>query len=636
MLSQAINDLTWHFLGYLKLQKFAVSHKTIYSGATSDQVSVAIGEFNDQDPVISQQTDTAEVNSLHTPQLSELKPPKGTSSTELTTKELISVQEGPQNQIIQFTPQVDDISATSTPDANFIDPDFRIEAMYRSIDDPDIVISQHQANVLTDDDILVQDHIVWSPDSDAPTPQVMLETLLEKASSDTTNEYIGNTDFSNQADLQDYSDLVVSRLESGETQIVNITSGENIGHWRKPDSQIPDLDKTNVIELGNNEATNAAAIVDSSEAYCSLAVMGNYYSSNVILQANYFAGNNNVRTSNKAPQSPLTIENKAQIKSEGEVRIPAKISVHNPDYTFHVDVVKGDFFDVNCINQVNYLSDNDRICYEVQSSGYYINLGDNTQVNAAQIIDMVHTYDMVFIAGNYYDLNQINQKNYLLDRDYVANESQAVNSGSNSMYNDATITEIGGNDQFRPVNSSINNLANDLFNLKKSIDFDVHDYNGGLPQIGTTSLRVLVVSGDYYQVNSINQVNIISDADQGRIVTAKQMAGTYKRHFANDDPNAKANYYSTSNNSATNKAVIVDYDSQSEFQYLGGSYSEEEVIIQLNDVDCTPQNQQVSGKTQLATEVVAFTNDDVATNNDYSSGIQQAAPYSDFISDNLA
>lgn len=512
---------------------------------------------------------------------------------------------------------------------------FTIHLTYHDYLSKDQITVTTQKNVLFDDDHLLMDHIEWDPSSPTIDADETIAKMVDLAQS-YTPEFLQEALSANgpHETAEKIATIQSDRASEGESGFTN-TVGENLGEAEEPadepsveedEASTPSLAQRiaeeyapkQTIDLGNNEAVNAAAIADYSEALSSIVVMGDYYETNAIVQTNVFAFNENGGAGNSASSGSSdaqnTVINKGKVAEKGDYLIEAPTNFYFPEYWFNVDHVHGDVVDMNILQQVNYISDNDRITYEAGGSGYYISLGDNTQVNAAQLVRSFSEYDIVIVDGNYYDLNYISQTNVVLDIDEVgvAGNGMKAHMGGNHLENDAKIKNVGGGDLFKDMTEDVADLANSILGQSGELTYFADNIGWGLPYMGTSHLNVLVVSGDYYQINAIEQINIISDADAGLILFDDEpLDGVTQSVFGDDfELEEKEPELKTSDNTAKNTARIIDYDSQSEFQYLGGDYYEDEILVQINIM--VPEEDIIrEGDTEtLATEIVAFTGDD--------------------------
>ena len=177
-------------------------------------------------------------------------------------------------------------------------------------------------------------------------------------------------------------------------------------------------------------------------------------------------------------------------------------------------MVDGDYYSVHAVAQVN-LSLRQRCGNAGQQQSHY-NLvgGHNEQGNLALIFDGSIEYDLIIIKGSYHGLNVIFQNNILLNNDKIkmsadgADPSQSASSGDNSLLNEAAIANYGG-DTFDDLPGNLALIESLLAAGMTSLDPELA---GALIGHGGP-LKVLYITGDYYDINAIWQTNITSDVD---------------------------------------------------------------------------------------------------------------------------
>ncbi|MTI17990.1 hypothetical protein E1162_12155 [Rhodobacteraceae bacterium RKSG542] len=601
MLSQVINEITWHYLGYLKLYDDQFGDLVEYkSGAevlaglpNADVAFEAQVEINDDDlPSFNQQSVTvASVSSnvaaaapllfgnSYDPAFSDVVPSASEALHGFTDGE-VNIPEFP------FPPEYT----------------YTITAYYRSIDAPSGHIFTSQRNEVTDNDELTMEHVHWQGGPELEQRDALSEEF-NMVSSHLEIEFLNGLGNGGADEaLTDFAQGQVTRAESGLNDGLNISIGQNLIAERDA-APTGDLEPGKVVSLGDNETVNVAAIVNASEASSSFIVVGNYYSTDAIIQSNFYLNESaeNFADQPLSNESNDTVKNVGEVSSSGDYLISSQYVPGRGDYTLLVDTVQGDFYDVSILKQTNLLIDDDIIRYETNESDYFIAIGNNTQVNAGQIIHAFSEYDLIVVSGNYFDVNSIYQKNVVLDYDFVVASNSIVTGGDgNEISNQAKISNIGGGPLFKEMDSGIQSFTTNILNSETSFEYTTKKIGNGMPNLSDNSLNVLMIQGDYYQVNSIFQENYLSDMDAGRVVSA---AGGHE-----DASSGELELIQTSKNVAKNEAIIVDYDSQSEFQYLGGEYSEEDILIQANIVvtNFDDLNSAQGSIDDLVSEVIAF------------------------------
>ncbi len=358
-----------------------------------------------------------------------------------------------------------------------------------------------------------------------------------------------------------------------------------------------------VAELGSNTAQNAAIIADVNEAPATLIVMGDYYDTNVIRQANILQDRDAIVQAGSSPteiQSGGNSTNNSATLTEHEFK--QQVASHYAgDLQVNVDYVDGDYFDIKALTQRNYIDDGD-VSVQTRYDAYsQVATGENKQINLATYQDWGNKhYDIIVVAGDYHSANIISQVNILLDDDLVGVGSNQTNpstdataigagsdhstfTGQNSLSNEAIINKYGET-TFLGVTGDLNELVNAL-NEQKTLDLNAwSNFHGA----ASGNLNVLFVSGNYFDLNIISQVNVIADADLA--VQAGDGLGLQ--------------WLSVGGNTASNSAEIIDAGGL-QAQYLGGSLYEDSVLVQADLVSEATHVTQAD-PSALVSELVAF------------------------------
>ncbi|SFT57753.1 hypothetical protein SAMN05444141_10275 [Pseudovibrio denitrificans] len=644
MLSQAINELSWHFIGYMKIFDSIATAEQSFDEAWFAQDAIVITPVE----VVYSRGDTAELPYEKFYNLPSLLPEIGAASQARLPYSVETLVNASDFTLPSEGVFFEDGGETDLPQngdvGQSLDYTYTITFTYRDIYAPDIEINLAQENALTDDDLLLSKS-EFGDDIPESNADEVLEQLLDAANEielDTLDQIFEEEDAQSAADA--IGEALVQRAEN-DAPNPSFTSGDNIGELPEEEqdsdeSSDDDENDSSYVTTGDNEAVNVASIVDLSELKCSTVVMGDYYATNSIIQSNLYYGPTEQLTDvvNGQGLSDTVVYNDANVSSEGEYLISSHVTYDNPDYSFTVDVVSGNFYDLNIVSQKNYLSDDDCVSYQLNNNGYYVQTGDNTQVNAAQLIDSIQNYDVIVVLGNYYDVNYISQKNILLDTDYVDTTGTSINGTGrhNVLTNEGTIKNIGGGSLMKPMTSEVHGLVDAMDGRAGEYEYTASSATGGLPILPSTDLKVLYITGDYYQINAIEQINVLSDADYVKIHKETEDSGVLTQTINGEVVEADEDgYLDTSSNKTSNKATIIDYDSQSGFQYLDGEYSEEDIVIKVNIVVSEEEDLEtaLNGNTDLVSEVVAFTGNDVGSEAGSSPAFVPYAGESDMVSD---
>ncbi|WP_230532349.1 hypothetical protein [Microvirga roseola] len=394
--------------------------------------------------------------------------------------------------------------------------------------------------------------------------------------------------------------LAPGRYVNGELQADN-SSDDETGQQRPsvPERTEGDTDPGQVAELGANKAQNAAIIGDLNEAPATLIVLGDYYETNSIYQANILQDKDKIFDGGAFPIDLASGENRTDnIANLAIEEIVAQTYANRGigDLNVNVDFVDGDFFDVKALSQRNYIDDGD-VTIQTQYDSYSkVLTGGNGQYNAAKFVDWGKDYDVIIVLGDYHSANIISQVNLLLDNDVVgygsggggyygaaAGDGQAAYTGQNALQNEASITKHGAT-TFAGITGELQSLIDAIGNQ------DSLNANAWSSFYGAASgnLDVLFVTGNYYDFNVISQVNMIADADLG-----VQMNG-----------GSGTQWLSTGGNTLINMAEIINAGGLHK-QYLGGSLYEDSTLVQANLVSEESALTQ-SNPLALVSELVAF------------------------------
>ncbi|KAB7785423.1 hypothetical protein [Methylorubrum populi] len=355
---------------------------------------------------------------------------------------------------------------------------------------------------------------------------------------------------------------------------------------------------------GGNVTVNTATILDDHGHATALAVKGNAYTTDAILQVNVLMSRAEVSVAGESLMRSIVTDG-------NEAHNTARIADHDTSglvkhLTFgslaQIDRIDGDFYGVNVLRQVNLLSDND-ITVQGNFGAYYaVHAGENLESNSFRLSEIGARYDLIVVDGNYHSTNLIHQTNVLLNDDviwaYTArgdNVSQSISTGDNVLENKAAIDRYGS-EGFRPLNATLGNALDGL-------------QDGVLPpELAATfpshgkALNILHVTGDFYDINVIQQTNLVSDVDG--IVQHAASAGPSVT--PSGEPTASTQTAESGGNHLVNLAGIANVGTTSDLQFVGGHHYDTAILLQANFV--TQSTQVTVGDTHnLVPEIVAFT-----------------------------
>ncbi|MGA4551922.1 hypothetical protein [Methylorubrum aminovorans] len=355
---------------------------------------------------------------------------------------------------------------------------------------------------------------------------------------------------------------------------------------------------------GGNLSLNTATILDDHGHATALAVKGNAYTTDAILQVNVLMSRAEVSVAGEMLMRSI-------VTNGNEAHNTARIADHDTSglvkhLTFgslaQVDLIDGDFYGVNVLRQVNVLSDNDVTVQGNIGAYYAVRAGENLESNSFRLSEIGARYDLIVVDGNYHSTNLIHQTNVLLNDDAVLaytarqdNGSQSISTGDNILVNKAAIDRYGS-DGFHPLSATLGDALDEIQD-----GILPPEMAATFPSHGQT-LNILHVTGDFYDINVIQQTNLVSDVDG--IVQHAASAGSAPTGAA--EPTASTQTVESGGNHLVNLAGIANVGTASDLQFVGGHHYDTAILLQANFV--TQSTQITVGDTHnLVPEIVAFT-----------------------------
>jgi hypothetical protein len=371
---------------------------------------------------------------------------------------------------------------------------------------------------------------------------------------------------------------------------------------RAPERESGDTAPDQVAELGGNKALNAAQLADLNEATSTLVVKGDFFSTNAIYQANLLQDDDTLVPSDAAAAASTgggSAHNVASFAIEDIVKHLSG-SRYGGDLSVDVHTVQGDVMDMKILNQRNFIEDGD-VSVQTRFDSYsHVITGEGEQANVVQFQDWGYQYDIIIVLGDYHSANIISQINIVYDSDLIAalsgpgaSGAGQVHSGHNVLQNDASITNFGTTESGR-LDAKLNSLLDKLSGGAETGHDDWSSFHGA----ASGQLNVLLITGNYYDINVVSQINVISDADR-----ALQVSG-----------GAGSGWLSTGSNIAHNQAEIINAGGIHD-QLVGGGLYEDSILIQANLVSESTHNATVDPGA-LVSEFVAFTDAGSAMDHD--------------------
>jgi hypothetical protein len=360
------------------------------------------------------------------------------------------------------------------------------------------------------------------------------------------------------------------------------------------------------VQAGANLMVNEVVLQSLDTVSAHFAVAGNYCRIDVVIQTNAYSDTDTFQNGFSAQQSqcqPSTnamnianfVQQVDQVQSAGA---SGNASVF--PQSWQITIVSGDLIQMDWISQYSFISDNDM--HVLSATGAYTTIvtGGNMAINSASFADLCSTYDLVLIGGQYYDGNFIFQTNILFDNDTFTsggaaeNYDGALSTSDNLLWNAASIQN---GDTINWVTGLPDHYLQAMSGLANGDSKMPDGFHNDQNFQGFEGLRVLFISGNVYDLNYIEQVNILGDAD-------------YVAHYEDAILTASSDTVwdiSTGSNALINVAVIVDNDTHGEgTSYVGGGVYSDAILIQA-DIIVSQTAVPATGQCQpLANEAVAF------------------------------
>jgi hypothetical protein len=421
------------------------------------------------------------------------------------------------------------------------------------------------------------------------------------------------------------ADSVEEATASGETlegQWVNGESAETVPElvdhlpkaWQDPETDTPttsdpiiidasEAQTTMDLQTGGNLSLNQATIINAGLVGTTMAVEGNVYELDVIMQVNAvqdidtidegFAVLPGADMETTATNVAQFIKNTTDIASER-----ADLNPETMPSGWQVTIVEDDliFFEWAC--QYNLTWDNDCLVATATGTTTFVSTGANAGFNAVSFSDLGAMYDLIMVGGNLYDANYICQTNIVYDNDTLSmfgssfDQAGSTTTGGNVLWNQALIQNMGAADWNHDLPAHYQQAMDTLDAGNAAMPGGFATDSGFA---GYGDLNVLYVKGNIFDINYVEQVNIISDADHVALYGA-ELAQSAEWTIA------------TGTNTAVNVAAILDHDSNGSVSYVGGEVYSQALLIQADFVETGAG--ELTGEAPLANEVIAFLTDD--------------------------
>jgi hypothetical protein len=393
------------------------------------------------------------------------------------------------------------------------------------------------------------------------------------------------------------------------------TDALNKAHAGPPAAPTGDhhADSIQTVSVGSNIQANDAVLTNLEGLSTSLAVQGNYYQTEAIVQTNVFCGYDHFFGGHGSTSiAGNTVQNIADVQNNVPALTSGGSGATPSGLHWSVDVANGNFLDVHSLIQTNYLSNNN-VIYQTSSLGdSQIIAGGNTQVNSAVFQNLTAHYQLIIVEGSYHQDDLIYQTNVLLDNNQInfngdGLASQSATGGGNNAVNDASIVDTGNHNYLQ--------ISSDAMAVLKALESQSGTVDPGsvlnaFPNL-FGNINVLVVTGNFYDVNYISQTNVMSNSN---VVALNGSASA---------PHGALQSVNTGHDVAVNAASILDGGSATS-PYLQGHYYSDMILIQTNIIGHDPKI-TAQDPSQLVPELVAFTSAADATHHGQDASVVASA-----------
>lgn len=446
------------------------------------------------------------------------------------------------------------------------------------------------------------------------TPTDEDATVFVAFDEDAVGVIIGGERAEEMPDPADYSDAFVKEEEDDEVEgeeeevVIPPFPGEEAEAPRDAPDDSPPVHE---VVAGENLMLNQTNIVMNWLDAKVFVVMGDVVVANSVSQINAW---NDVDTVNGAAKgggaSTTQSVNASAMTWEANPFVPEE-GATGPAFVA-VTTITGNVINYNHVQQYNFATDHDVVSVSFSASETFIQTGDNTMYNIADILEWGYAYDLIVIGGNMIDVALVSQINVLLDADNVTvagDFSGLGETSGNLLFNYAEINQVGI-DTPMEITAAYGEAAKAVMDGGKP-DGAILDDPAFL---GTPVLKVLYISGDYLDLQVVDQVNVLGDVDQVALAaqTAQSLEGANVELF-------------TGGNELINIAAITDLGMDSTIYTAGGAYSD----AMLYQAELISNDDPIAqGMEALASEAVLFLADGMLgpTQDDTTQGIAQPLP----------
>ncbi|SHL87480.1 hypothetical protein SAMN05443432_103227 [Roseovarius litoreus] len=320
------------------------------------------------------------------------------------------------------------------------------------------------------------------------------------------------------------------------------------------------------VQSSGNIMNNTALMAQSGMEIGLMAVMGDAHITTQLMQINGLS-----TSADQLGQSENLLR-------QVDLQLPRLISPEPAkDVCLSLSVVDGDFYDIVQITQTQMIDDRDVIAWSFSSDHVRVASGDNLAANEVRYIATDFDAEVLIVEGNYIAQREIVQINLADDRDMTnvlardAGAEQAAPPPSvTNMVNEAVLALPGSAETMAALPEELAIRLMDLIAKEPASENDLSNWDAD----GDGMLEVVLVRGDFYDVKSVRQTNILADSD---LFFAKP------NETASSDPQAMPFEPAPSaENSLSNRAVLIDATAGARSSFVAGNLYEDTLLLDAN------------------------------------------------------
>ncbi|MEM5469383.1 hypothetical protein [Celeribacter marinus] len=336
------------------------------------------------------------------------------------------------------------------------------------------------------------------------------------------------------------------------------SEGSTVMGIARPVTFDADIEGAALLTVDGNIMSNSAVVVQSGVEIGLLAIMGDAHISTTLMQLNILddGGHNAGASQNIVRQVDLPA-------------IPFLPVTAAPDVSLSLTVIDGDFLDIMRITQTQIFDDRDVIGWSETSEHLQLASGGNVGGNATFYGLTDWNAEIVIVEGDYIAQREIIQANLADDADVFdpANSDFDDASGGTNLRNSAAIALPADGDSLGEISDELASFIAAISSGDAATVDDLAKWDAD----GDGRVEALLVRGDFIDVKSIRQVNILADADVVLGIPAK-------RTPLETEP---VTLFGT-DNSLSNDAVLIDATSGARTSVLAGQIYDNTLLLDAN------------------------------------------------------